>query len=326
MASIRQRKGKWQVQIRRKGLTPISKTFESKSQAQVWATQMEGQIDMASSHFDPGVLKQYLVSDLLKRYRETVTITKRSRRTEEIRIGAFLRHPISDLTLAEVNSAHFADYRDMRLKQVSSGTVHRDLAIWQNVFTKAMQEWGLPIVINPISRIAKPAPSKPRSRRLLPDEETVLLDACGKARNKLILPIVRFALETAMRKGEIISVRHRNWNEQQRLLTIEQTKNGESRTIPLSSAANEILREQNHDSGQLFPIGSDGLRCAWVRTVKRAKLKDLRFHDLRHEAISRLFEAGLSIPEVALISGHKTYSQLAVYTHINAAAVLPKLR
>jgi integrase len=128
-----------------------------------------------------------------------------------------------------------------------------------------------------------------------------------------------------MRKGEIISVRHRDWNEDERTLTILKTKNGENRTIPLSSRASEILREHGSDSGRLFPIGPDGLRCAWVRSVKRGKLSDFRFHDLRHEAISRLFEAGLSIPEVALISGHKTYSQLAVYTHINAAAVLPKL-
>lgn len=113
------------------------------------------------------------------------------------------------------------------------------------------------------------------------------------------------------------------------LLTIPVTKTGRPRTIPLRDSAIEILKRQAVGKGKddrLFPLSANAFRLAWERLKRRAGIQDLRFHDLRHEAISRFFEDGLSLPEVALISGHRDPRQLFRYTHLEASKIAAKLR
>ncbi len=174
---------------------------------------------------------------------------------------------------------------------MSSTTVKRDLVIVSHLFEVARKEWGLPVV-NPVRDIKTPAHNKARERRLesasdvSESEEKQLLRACQDARNPYLLAVVRLALETAMRQGELIGLRWEHIDLTRRIAHLPQTKNGEARTVPLSTVALQILRKLPRSlSGQVFPgLTAEAVKKAFIRAVRRAGLEDLRFHDLRHEA------------------------------------------
>ena len=188
----------------------------------------------------------------------------------------------------------------------------------------ARNEWDWGIPDNPIARIHLPHLSQPRERRLEPEEAPRLLRACSKARTPWLKPAVELALETAMRRGELLNARYEHL--QNGLLSIPITKTGVPRTIPLTPRALTVIRALPRSiSGYFLPTSANALRLSWERAKRRAMLEDLHFHDLRHEAISRFFEMGFSIPEVALISGHKDYRMLARYTHLRAEDLAKKL-
>jgi integrase len=179
---------------------------------------------------------------------------------------------------------------------------------------------------NPVASIKKPKQANARQRRLEGEEELgALLDAFAGCRNPLIRHVFLFVLSLAW--GNI--------NEADRTALLPLTKNGEARTVPLSPSALQVLADWR-DAGQrtpegrlerlVFPITANAFRLAWERVKRRAGVVDLRFHDLRHEAISRFFELGLSVPEVALISGHKDSRMLFRYTHLRATDVAKKLK
>lgn len=166
---------------------------------------------------------------------------------------------------------------------------------------------------NPVLAVRKPAPGKARDRRLLPDEEKRLLGECAPVLKAIIL----FALETGMWRGEIQKLR---WKDVELIKCTAQlldTKNREDRTIPLSSRAIAVLKGLPRNiNGKLFP-GTD-ISHSFTAACKRAAIKDLRFHDLRHEATSRFFEKGLNPMQVSAITGHKTLQMLKRYTHLRA--------
>ena len=225
-----------------------------------------------------------------------------------------------------------ARYRDERLKKVCSGTAKRDLVILSHMFEVARKEWGI-YVNNPVRDIKLPAHAKARNRRLEPgrdgadSEETRLLNACQEARNPYLLPIVQLALETAMRQGELVSLRWENIDLNRCIADLPDTKNGESRTVPLSSVAVRVLRGLPRGlHGQVFTgLTTEAIKRVYIRAVRRAGIDNLRFHDLRHEATTRLFELGLNIMEVASITGHKDLRMLRRYTHLKAEDLARKL-
>ena len=193
------------------------------------------------------------------------------------------------------------------------------------MFEVARDEWGLPARENPLSKIRVDIPFQRRERRLKDGELERLTLSAQHCRNPLILPIVLFAVETGMRRSEILSLM---WNEvipAKRLAVLSQTKNGHSRTIPLSTRALSALQRVHKTEDRIFPMTANAFRLAWERLRARAGLLDLRFHDLRHEAISRFFEMGLSVPEVALKSGHRDPRMLFRYTHPLRETILKKL-
>ena len=145
-------------------------------------------------------------------------------------------------------------------------------------------------------------------------------------RNPLIWPIIDIAVETAMRRSEILSLTWENVDIQNGTCHLPMTKNGSPRTVPLTSKARQIVKSCFQNSELVFPVSSNAVRLSWDRLRARAGINDLRFHDLRHEAISRFFERGLSIAEVALISGHKDPRMLFRYTHLRAEDVAKKLQ
>lgn len=152
------------------------------------------------------------------------------------------------------------------------------------------------------------------------------MQAAGKCRNKLVAPIIAFAVETGMRRGEILAIRWEHIDEAEYCLLIPETKNGRSRTIPLSPKALKILRAQTSKEDRVFPISANALQLAWQRIRSRAGSDDLHFHDLHHEALSRLFEKGLTTAEVRLISGHRDARMLFRYVRAERRTIAAKLR
>jgi integrase len=178
---------------------------------------------------------------------------------------------------------------------------------------------------NPLAKLKLNALDLRRERRLRPGEEEEIIKAAARCRNPLVVPIIRIALETGMRRGEILAVRREHVDIASYALLIPETKNGHARTIPLTGEAVSILRSLGK-SPVLFPMTANAFRLNWERLRHKAGLDDLRFHDLRHEAISRFFERGLTIPGVALISGHKDMRMLLRYTHAIRDQIIRKLQ
>ena len=190
-----------------------------------------------------------------------------------------------------------------------------------------MNEWGLMLSSNPVDRVTMPPSSPARNRRLESGEFERLEEASKQTKNPHIWPIIFFAIETGMRRGEILGLHWEHVDLDRRIAFLPLTKNGSSREVPLSTKAVQVLaaQRQRNDTTLPFPVTPNGFRLAWVRLRSRACLSDLRFHDLRHEAISRFFELGLNIPEVAVISVHKDPRMLFRYTHLRAEKLVGRL-
>lgn len=325
MATIRKRGSKWQTQVRRSGHRGISRSFILRNDAVHWAREMEIRADRSEFPADTKVLNRITLADMVLRYRDTISIKKRGYEIERVVLTAFLRHPICRKPLSQVTTEDFASYRDERLQTIKPSTLRRQFSPLQNMYEIARIEWNLPIRENPVSKLRVASSDQRRERRLNDGELENLTAAAQRFRNPLILPIVLFAIETGMRRSEILRL---TWNDVlpgKRSAVLQQTKNGHSRIIPLSTRALSILRTVQETDQRIFPISANAFRLAWERLRARAGLFDLRFHDLRHEAISRFFERGLSVPEVALISGHRDPRMLFRYTHPVREAILKKL-
>lgn len=328
MATIRKRNGKYQVQVRVQGSTAISKTFTRHEDAKAWARLTEIEAEQIGLPADPRLLAKTTVGELLERYRDEVVPKKRGREIETIIINAMLRQPWCKRTLAKIDGAPFAEYRDTRLRSVQPCTVKRELGILQHAFDIAAREWSIPLRANPIKPIAKPGGSNKRDRRLQRGELARLLRAAKQCRSDNMRALVLLAIETGMRQGEILAAKWSQINLTARHWYIPLTKNGESRTIPLTRRCVRtlcILKKSAGEADRLFDLTRQAVKCSWRRIMKRSGIEDFNFHDLRHEAISRFFERGLSVPEVSLISGHKDARMLFRYTHMTAAHVLAKL-
>ena len=322
MGSIRKRNGKFQAQVRREGVTPISKTFTSKKDAVVWVRGIEARIDTGETNVSAP--KATTLADLLSRYSQEVTPAKKGREPEQRRLSRLLRDPISVTPLSKLTSAKLAEFRDRRINDGVRAAQY-DLILIKHCIKIARLEWGVPMPSNPVDSVRIPNGIKRRERRLRHGEYEALKKAAQKCKNTLIWPMVDFAIETGMRRSEILSLRWENLSDEQRIASLSDTKNGSKRDVPLSQMAANVIASLPALKENIFPTSDYAVRHAWDRLVKRADIEDLRFHDLRHEAVSRFFEMGLSVPEVALISGHKDFRMLARYTHMTAENVRNKL-
>lgn len=335
MATLRKRNTKWQAMVRRAGHTPRTKSFQNRGDAVRWIRQTELELDRAGLAYDPHTLERLRVSDLLERYLSEITPAKRGKASEAKRIEVFLRQRWAGLTLARITPQTFTQHRDQRLRQVEAGTVIRELGLLHAIFEVARKEWDIPISENPLAKVRKPKAAAGRDRRLSQGELKALLAASDEARNDWLKPGILLALHTGMRRGEILNIRCRDMDLDNGLLLIPETKTDRPRTIPLSEAAVDVLRQRESQEsttgGRLFPVSANAFRLAWERCKRRAAFRaptvtDLRFHDLRHEAVSRFFEIGLSVPEVAAISGHRDPRMLFRYTHLKPEDIVAKLR
>lgn len=329
MATIRKRNNRYQVQVRVRGANTLSRTFSVKADAQRWAKQMDLRAETQGLPEKLKTLDHLTVGELLRRYELEITPTKRGHMRERFAIRALQRHEISKSTLTHITEAKVATYRDARLKTIKPASINRELAIFRHAFETARRLWGIPLSENPFALVKRPKANDARNRRLEVGEWDRLRDACSQSRNPYILPMVEFGLETAMRRGEVLALSWSNISIVKRTLLIPMSKNGYSRTIPLTKRAIQILNELNQPitvlDARVFPTTEEAIKMAWRRVINRCQLPDFRYHDLRHEAITRFFELGLSIPEVSVISGHRDYKMLVRYTHLRAEDLANKL-
>jgi integrase len=326
MPTIRKRGAAWQAQVRRAGHAPISKTFTTYAEARSWAHGREAALSQGQRSNTPAALGRQTVGDLIARYLRDVTPLKRSAAIETIRLGLIARMPIARVPLSRLSPDSVAAFRDERLKTVGAETVRRDLGTLSHIFETARREWGFLAIDNPVRLVRKPSTGPGRTRRLVGDELARVQAAAARGRSDLLGLVVLFAIETAMRRGEILAARWCDLDRERRILRVPISKNGHARLIPLSPAALDVLSQlEGRDPERIFPTTANAVRLGWQRLTRRAGIGDLNFHDLRHEAVSRLFERGLNVPEAAMVSGHRAAHMLFRYTHPQIEAIARKL-
>ena len=319
MASVRARRDRdgivigWQCQVIRKGFPQQTRTFRSKAEAAAWATIVESEMTRGVWQ-DRSEAEQTTLAEALGRYGREISSLKKSGRIELYRIGTIKADSIGNLPLAKIRGADVAAYRDSRLSLgLSENSVRLELALLSNLFTVATKEWRMESLTNPVLAVRKPATSRPRDRQLVGDEESRLLASCAD----WLRPMVILALETGMSKGEILMLQWENIDLARRVALLPDTKNGTARHVPLSSRAGDVLKRLPRNiSGKVFTRLD--VSHAFIAATQKAKIEGLHFHDLRHEATSRLFEKGLNPMQVAAITGHKTLQMLKRYTHLQA--------
>jgi integrase len=325
MASIRFRSNKWQARVFRQGQQALVKTFYSKEDAQRWARSVEVEWDRGT-YTNIHQAQKTTFGELIERYLREVTPLMRGASADTIRLKAMMRRPIAKENMATLTSAKIAKYRDARLQEIKPSTVIRELAYFSAIINHARREWSLSIP-NPVSGVRKPAQPQGRNRILTFEEERLLLDACKPIANRNITrPFVILAIETAMRRGEILSLYWENINYAKRTAYLSLTKNGESRTVPLSTRAIVTLQALPRSiGGRVLPVNFAALETNFKRARERAGLKDLRIHDLRHTAATRLAEKLPNLLELSAVTGHKSLAMLKRYYHPNPELLAEKL-
>ena len=326
MASFRQRSNKWQARISRDGHPDQVKTFETKADAERWARSVESEMD--KGHFvSVSEAQRTTLGDVIERYLVEVTPRMKSAIEDTIRLKALIRKPIAKWSMANLSAARVAAFRDERLAEVSAGTVIRELAYLSSIINHARREWGINVP-NPVQMVRKP-PSPPARGRVLTDAEVSALlkefEPVGR-RSHWVKPIVELGLATAMRRGELLSLRWENINLKARTAYLPTTKNGDARTVPLSSSALHILEKlPRYLSGSVFPMNAAALNAAFKRGLSRSGLIDIRFHDLRRTAITRMAEKLPNVIELAAVSGHKSLMVLKQYYRPSPTELAQKL-
>jgi integrase len=324
MATIRQRSNlSWQAIVRRTGFPKQYKVFKKKQDAVLWARQIEHEIDQGN-RVDFKRAEQITVGEIIHDYlKKESTRINRSYKREKSRLMLLLKH-FGDHSVAQITPSRIALFRDIRLSEGrSSATVVKDINSLSKVLKIAQIGWGIYLADNPILGIKKPKVVGHRVRRITAQEELLLV-------TKTTLPMrvmIIFAIETGMRLGEILSLKYSDI--QNDVAVLKQTKNNEIRYVPFSLKVKTVLQTLPKclTDNRIFYFWKtvSGFESSWQKFKKREELVDLRFHDLRHEAISRMFEKGMSHMEVSAISGHKSLLVLRKYTHLNIEFLRDKL-
>lgn len=324
MATIRRRGDSWQAQIRRVGHSPQSRTFAKREDAQRWVRSIESGFDRQPLLEVRQQGNNPSLGDLLVRYEAEITARKCSNDRERNKIAVIKRSKLNDLRILDLKPKNIRDYRDDRLRKVKAATVKREIAIISHCISVAISEWEVELSRNPARGIIIRNADQARCRRLSRSEFDRLQAEINQSAVWYIKPIVTLALETGMRRGEILALRRCDLRLSVRQLHIPNSKNGHPRAIPLSLKALKAIEVSKYND-LIFPVNKSTLRQCWIGVLEKARISDFRFHDLRHEALSRLFELGLSISEISSISGHRTAQMLLRYTHARTEDIAMKL-
>lgn len=364
----------WRAQVRRHGYPAQSKTFNTKVEAEAWANMIES--EMARGIWvSRGEAETTTLYEALTRYEKEISTLKKGSVQEISLLKACKATDLARRPLASVRSTDLAKIRDGWLMQYKPATVLRRLAVLSHVFNVARKEWGMESLSNPVELVRKPQPNNARTRRIAPADSSYRPSSHGEVQSdhgaldwelewivnasesSLLPSIIWLAVETAMRRGEIVALRWENVDLKRRVAHLPATKNGSARDVPLSSRAVAVLQTLKEkrdrrlemsedmsvdDSGAVFTIRSDAVTRAFERAVTRAReqyvdecksanrqpdgrfLTDLRFHDLRHEATSRLASI-FPMHELTKITGHKDPRMLLRYYHPRAEDLAKRL-
>ena len=326
MASIRKRGNRWQVRVNRRGFPAESRTFPTKTEAVHWSQIIESEMNKGL-YISRTEAERTTFGEVLDRYIKEVSPHKRSGADEIIRLKAMKRHRMSNLSMVAMTPTVLGDFRDDRLKSCAPSTVVRELGMLSSVFNHCIREWRLPI-LNPVSLIRKPTLPKGRERILSIEEEQRLLSAFEPLGRRSIYmkPLVIVAIESAMRRGELLKLKWTDVDLKQRTAYLDLTKNGEDRTVPLSTRAVATLKVLPRSiDGKVFPINIAAMEAAFHKGRIRARLPDVHFHDLRHTATTRLAEKLTNILELSAVTGHKDLRMLKRYYHPKASDLALKI-
>jgi integrase len=343
MASITRRGKTFQAEVRKRGFPSVSKCFPTLTEARAWARSQEVRLQSAASPLRE--VRDRVVPTLaqaIERYRHEVTPLKKSAAKERSVLEHWNASSLASIRLSQISSAQISQHKDkLLLKDLSSATVVRYLALLSHIFTVARIDWGY-LVANPVVDVRKPRVVNSRSRRPTSEEMTLILKHTASAELRVFFQL---AAETAMRRSELHSLRWEDLNLTKQFAYLNDTKNGSDRVVVISDRAAKWIEQLGvKREGRLFQFGhSDTPSKAFRRALKAAReqyvadsarfgirpsqtfLVNLRLHDLRHQATSAMFERGLTIPEVSSITGHKTLSMLSRYTHLRPESVLERL-
>ena len=358
----------WRAKVRRKGFPEQSRTFTYKEDAEKWVRMVESELE-TTGFVDRREAEKNTLGDVLRRYQKEITPSKKSAAMESTKIDVILKDAVlPKLKVSAITSKAVASWRDRRLKEVGGATVNREIDVLSTVLNRARREWGIHVE-NPIPGVKRPDKGRARDRRFSAEEEAYLLAALtgGQrqadgtfskgARNPWLLPLVQLAIETAMRRGELLALEWENVDLKRQTAHLPDTKNGDARTVPLSTRAVAILaalpqpgadeddegEAEERRTGRVFMTTALALRKGFTRSIERAQerymadckaakrkplagfLEDVHFHDTRHEAASRLAEKLSNVLELSAVTGHKDLRMLKRYYHPRAEDIAKKL-
>lgn len=325
MAAIRKKgERQWHVQIRKRGYPAQTKTFTNKSDAERWATIIESEMERGV-FVSRTEAEATLIKDVLSRFETEVLPTKRSEQSDKSRIKT-LAEAFGAYRLASLTSTQIAKFRDERLKVVGAQSVIHEINLLNRVLKTASMDWGIALPGGlPTTQVRKPAKPRGRDRRVSESEINQILHVTKSIE---LSTIIILAVETGMRRNEMASLAWDQINLDRQTAHLPMTKTDVPRTVPLSTTAIAALKKMPPKTeGRVFKLQAESMSQAFERACEphRANIVGVRFHDLRHEATSRLFEKGLNVMEVAAITGHKTLEMLKRYTHLRAEDLAKKL-
>lgn len=320
----------YHAEVRLKGYPTQRASFRTRTLAKKWIQDTESSI-RDGRHFRTAEAKKHTVKDLIERFVSQWLSQYPHRIVRQTAYLVWWKDRLGHLLLSDLTPAVLAEARDILLSEKTPrgnirnpSTVNRYLAAFSRSLTIAMKEWGW-LDDTPMRKVSKPSEGKGRNRLLSLEEKDRLLKACKGSPSPHLYYIVSLALLTAMRQGEILTLTFENCDFQNKIITLEQTKNGECRIIPITNAVETILNSckvSDIDSGLVFKPSSSTNRSgvvdvynAFQKAVKEANIFDFRFHDLRHAAASYLAMNGATQGELMTILGHKSPSMTRRYAH-----------
>ncbi len=288
---------------------------------------LKSQICAVGIRSDTRIGEKTTLRELLQRYLDEIVPSAGNPKREGNRIKALMRRDIASFFVAAIRPVDIGNFiAEREAEGVGGNTIRLDVAALSKLFNLARTSWGFDSIGNPTEKVRRPKVARGRERRLNGDEEQRLLDAASEK----LRPVIQFALETAMRREEIASLKWSDVDFERHVARLQHTKNGEPRTVPLSPAAYRLLldtrNERGSDDSTIFGISADAITQAMEAARNKAGIEDLHFHDLRHEATSRLFEnTDLDTMEIKAITGHKSMQMLARYTHLRTDRLVKRL-
>jgi len=348
MASIRKRTNKngstsYRVDVRLKGFPPQRATFTRLTDAKKWGQNTESAI-RENRYFKTAESRKHTLAELIDRYNKDVIPTKPKWAKGQKMQLLWWKDQLGHYVLADITPARIAECRDNLLNEQTNrgknrkpATAVRYLAALSHALSVAVNEWGW-IDDSPMRKVKKPKEPRGRVRFLSDDEEiegivikgerSRLLETCKNSSNKALYPVVVVALSTGARKNEIMSLQWKDVSLKNGAIILHDTKNGETRRVPLTGKALELIKElskvRDIKNKLLFPsrIKKENpidLRKPWMLALEEAGIEDFLFHDLRHSAASYLAMNGASLAEIAEVLGHKTLQMVKRYAHLSEA-------